>query len=323
MIYTRRELGKLMLTTLPVAGLMPREVFAGWQAKPNSKFAGVQVGLNVPYNFGPPRAVSVDDVIAKTAQLGVSAVELRAQPIELFLGASKEALEPARDPDRAKNAEKQKAAAEQLRAWRLKTKPEGAAQVRKKFDDAGIKIDVVKFDGIYNFSDPEMDYAFGLAKATGARAISCELEHDGTKRLGEFATKHKFPVAYHGHTETPEAMFEETFAQSKYNWANIDIGHWVAGGLGSPIEMIRKHHERITHIHVKDRKKLSGKDPGPNTPFGEGDTPIKEVLRLIRDNKWPITAVIEFEYAVPAGSDRMAEMAKCVQFCKDALTTKA
>jgi sugar phosphate isomerase/epimerase len=316
MTYTRRELGQLMLT-LPAAGLLlPRNAFGAFQTKPNSKWAGVQVGLNVPYNFGPPRAIPPADVIAKTAQLGVSAVELRAQPIELFLGAAKEALEPPRGGDA-------KAAAAQLREWRLKTNPADAAKVRKQFDEAGIKIDVVKFDGIYNFSDPEMDYAFGLAKSAGARAISCELEHDGTKRLGEFATKHKFPVAYHGHTKTPEAMFEETFAQSKYNWANVDIGHWVAGGLGDPVEMIRKHHDRITHIHVKDRKKLSGTTEGPNTPFGEGDTPIKEVLRLIRDNKWPINAVIEFEYPVPAGSDRMAEMAKCVQYCKDALMTKS
>ena len=312
MIYTRRELGKLMLTTLPVAGLMPRELFAGWQAKPNSKWAGVQVGLNVPYNFGPPRALPVDDVIAKTVQLGVSAVELRAQPIELFLGAAKEALEPPRGADA-------KAAAAQLREWRLKTKPEGAAAVRKKFDEAGVKIDVVKFDGIYNFSDPEMDYAFGLAKAAGARAISCELEHDGTKRLGEFATKHKFPIAYHGHTKTPTAMFEEAFAQSKYNWANIDIGHWVAGGLGNPVDVIRKHHDRITHIHVKDRKWDPATKNGGNTPFGEGDTPIKEALRLIRDNKWNIQATIEFEYKIPAGSDRMTEIARAIKYCRDAL----
>jgi sugar phosphate isomerase/epimerase len=191
--------------------------------------------------------------------------------------------------------------------------------VRKQYEDAGVLIDVVKFDGIYDFTDPEMDYAFGLAKATGARAISCELEHDGTKRVGQFADKHKFPVAYHGHTKTPTEMFEETFSQAKYNWANIDIGHWVAGGLGSPVEMIRKHHERITHIHVKDRKKPQGDADGPNTPFGQGDTPIKEVLHLIRDNKWPIQATIEFEYAVPQGSDRMTEIAKTVQYCKDAL----
>jgi sugar phosphate isomerase/epimerase len=313
MTYTRRELGKLMLT-LPVAGLLPRDVFGAFQAKPNSKWAGVQVGLNVPYNYGGSRAMPVADVIAKTAQLGASAVELRAQPIELDMGAPKTALDPGRGGDA-------KAAAAQLREWRLSAKPEAAKAVRKKFDDAGIKIDIVKFDGIYNFTDPEMDYAFALAKATGARAISCELEHDGTKRLGDFATKHKFPVAYHGHTKTPAAMFEETFAQSKYNWANIDIGHWVAGGLGSPVEIIRQHHDRITHIHVKDRKKMEGTVEGANVPFGQGDTPIKEVLRLIRDNKWPIHAVIEYEYPAPEGSDRMQEMAKCMQYCKDALTT--
>jgi hypothetical protein len=65
---------------------------------------------------------------------------------------------------------------------------------------------------------------------------------------------------------------------------------------------------------VKDRKLT-----GENVPFGEGDTPIKEVLQVIRDNKWPIEATIEFEYRVPAGSDRMAEIGKCVQFCRDAL----
>ena len=99
MTYTRRELGKLMLT-LPVAGLLPRDVFGAFQAKPDSKWAGVQVGMNVPYNFGGARAMPVDEVIAKTAQLGVSAVELRAQPIELFMGASKDVLEPPVAPTR-------------------------------------------------------------------------------------------------------------------------------------------------------------------------------------------------------------------------------
>jgi sugar phosphate isomerase/epimerase len=314
MTLTRRDLAKLMLA-VPAAGLLPRDLLAAVQAqKPNSKWAGVQVGLNVPYNYGT-RTMPVDEVIDRTVKLGVSAVELRSQPIELFMGAPMDVLEPGRD------REKQKLAAEQLRAWRVKTAANGAAAVRKKFDDAGIKIDVVKFDGIYNFSDPEMDYAFGLAKAAGARAISCELEHEGTARLGTFADKHRFPIAYHGHTKTPAAMFEEAFAQAKYNWANIDIGHWVAGGLGNPVDIIRKHHDRITHIHVKDRKAPANGQDGANVPFGEGDTPIKDVLRLIRDNKWPIQATIEFEYPVPAGSDRMAEMKKALDYCREALTT--
>ncbi len=78
---------------------------------------------------------------------------------------------------------------------------------------------------------------------------------------------------------------------------------------------MKRHHARITHVHVKDRKK----DNGPTTLFGQGDTPIAEALRLIRDNRWPIQATIEFEYKVPEGSTRLAEIAKCVAFCRDAL----
>lgn len=300
------------MLAVPAASLLPRDLLAQGRAKPDSKWAGVQVGLNVPYNFGT-RTLPVDEVIGKTVDLGVSAVELRSQPIELFMGASREVLEAGRD--KATRA----AAAETLRAWRLKADPKGAAAVKKQFDAAGVKVEVVKFDDIYNFSDPEMDYAFALAKAAGARAISCELEVAGAKRLGQFADKHQMPVGYHGHTKTPEAMFDQAFSFAKYNWANIDIGHWVAGGLGNPVDIIRKYHDRITHIHVKDRKAPSNGQDGANVPFGQGDTPIKEVLRLIRDNKYPIQATIEFEYPVPQGSDRMAEMRKALDYCKAAL----
>ena len=47
MLYTRRELGKLALATVPAAALAGRP-FAAFAAKPDSKVAGVQIGLNVP-----------------------------------------------------------------------------------------------------------------------------------------------------------------------------------------------------------------------------------------------------------------------------------
>jgi sugar phosphate isomerase/epimerase len=315
MTLTRRDLGKLILT-VPAAGLLPRDTVAALlAAKPDSKWAGVQIGMNVPYNYGP-RTMPVDEVIAKTAQLGVSAVELRSQPIELFLGVPQTVLEPGRERPA------QQKAAQDLREWRLKTDPSKAAAVKKKFDEAGIKVEIVKYDGIYDFSDPEMDYAFALAKAAGARAISCELEVDGSKRVGQFADKHNLMVGYHGHTKTTAAMFEQAFSFAKHNGANLDIGHYIAGNLGNPVEFLQAHHDRITHIHVKDRKAGASGVDGPNTPFGEGDTPIKAVLQTIRDRKWPIQATIEFEYKVPDGSDRMAEMAKCVEYCKTALLSK-
>jgi sugar phosphate isomerase/epimerase len=317
MEYTRRDLGKLMLA-VPAAGLLPLDVFAA-QAKPNSKWAGVQVGLNVPYNFnsGPlARTLPADDTLQKTVQLGISAVEMRSQPIELAMGAAAEAIAGGR-------GEAGKVAAASLREWRLKTDPKKAGDVRKKFENAGVTIEIVKFDGIYDFTDPEMDYAFMLAKAAGARAISCELDltGKGQQRVGPFADKHQLMVGYHGHAKTTPEMYASAAADAKYNGMNIDIGHWVAGNFGSPVEFMKKHHAKITHIHVKDRKKDEAGGGGQNVPFGQGDTPVVEVLRLIRDNKWPIQATIEFEYLPGSASaaDRMAELPKAIQFCKDAL----
>ena len=275
MLYTRRELVKLAAVAIPaVRGLVDR---------PNSKVAGVQIGLNVPYDFGG-RTMDGDEILRRCLQLGVSAVELRSQPVEEFAGGRPASMDKA-------------------------------AAFRKKYEDAGVRIEIVKFDDVYKQTDPTIDYFFELTRALGAHAMSCEISLDDTKRLGRFADKHQIMVGYHGHTETTPQMWETAFSYARYNGANVDLGHFIAGNNASPIPFISEHHDRVTHVHVKDRKLQNG----PNVPFGEGDTPIVETLRLIRDKKWNIQATIEFEYPVPSGSDRMIEIAKCVQYCRKAL----
>jgi sugar phosphate isomerase/epimerase len=301
MKLTRRDLGKLAMAAIPGAGLLaPPRAWAQRAAKPDSKVGGVQIGLNVPYNFGG-RDMDADELLDRILKLNVNAVEMRSQPVERFLGS------PA--------ANGQKVEAEAMRTWRASVSMDRVAAFRKKYEDAGVLIEIVKYDGIYNMSDAEVDYCFNLARRLGARAISCEIDVKHTQRIGQFADKHKLMVGYHGHATTTPAHWESAFSQARYNGANLDIGHFVAGNNTSPVPFLKQHHARVTHIHVKDRKMKEG----PNTPFGEGDTPIAEVLRLIRDNKWPIQATIEFEYPVPAGSDRMAELAKTVDYCRRAL----
>ena len=333
---TRREFAKFALTAVPAIGLLSAsrslraaDAAAKPPGKPNSKFAGVQVGLNVPYSFGG-RTMAGEEVLKNCQQLNLSAVELRAQPVEGFLG-----LPPILVATRI-GSSKAGAAPDnntmKIREWRRTVSMDRVKDFRRLFEDGGVKIEILKVDDITKMSDDEIDYNFTMAKTLGARAIATEIPRtDKTvpeeiarvageiKRLGSFADKHRFMVGYHGHTHSSAADFEAAFALAKFNGANLDIGHYVAGGNGSPVEFMKKHHDRITHIHVKDRKWDAATKNGPNVPFGEGDTPIKEVLRLIRDNKWNIQATIEFEYKVPADSDRMKELARAIQFCRAAL----
>ncbi|HEX5218189.1 MAG TPA: sugar phosphate isomerase/epimerase [Verrucomicrobiae bacterium] len=299
-MHSRRDFMKRSLSALAGASLMPvlnRARAAETASKPNSRVAGVQLGLNVPYSFGNPKMTG-DDILANCVKLGISGVELRTQPVEAFLGA------PADSPKDLPN-------------WRKSVAMEKVAEFRKKYETAGVLIEIVKVDGIFKMSDAELDYVFTLAKALGGRAISTEIsgKEEELKRVGQFADKHQFWVGYHGHATTTPAHWERAFSLAKFNGANVDLGHFVAGNNVSPVAFLKQHHDRITHLHIKDRKMHNG----PNTPFGEGDTPIAEVLRLLRDNRWNMQATIEFEYKVPAGSDRMTEIARALKYCRDAL----
>ena len=99
---------------------------------------------------------------------------------------------------------------------------------------------------------------------------------------------------------------------SKYICINLDIGHFVAAGF-DPVSYLKQHHDRIVTLHIKDRKKSQG----PNLPFGEGDTPIKEVLKVLEDNNYQIPAMIEYEYK--GASDPITEVKRCYQYMKSVL----
>lgn len=214
------------------------------------------------------------------------------------------------------------ARAEELRKWRLSAPMEKYKALAKQYKDAGVTIHIVKFGLNTNMPDEEIDYCFNVAKALGCKAITCEPPLSQTKRLGEFAAKHKIMLGYHGHSNmTSDEAFakpsswETAMAHSPWNGCNIDIGHFTAGNNVSPAEFIKKHHARITNLHLKDRKI----NQGPNMPWGQGDTQIKEILQLMKKEKYTFPACIELEYPAPEGSDVMKELAKCLQYCKDAL----
>ena len=314
MLYSRREIGKLALA-VPAAALMPG--FA--QGKPDSKWGGVQVGLIAPHAF-QGTAPTADAILSNLVALGISAVELQNDPVEAYAGAPATGGGGGRGRGRGQatpeQQAEQRARAEELKAWRLSVPMDKYTAFRKQYNDAGVSIYGFKLTLTEGMSDAEHDYAFNVTKALGADQLTMELPGSATlsRRIGESAAKHKVKVGYHQHLQATFNLWDEALTQSPYNGINLDIGHYVAGTSQSPIPLIEKHHERITSIHLKDRKK----DKGDNMPWGQGDTPIREVLQLMKARKYTFPATIELEYRVE-GSDPMAELRKCVQYCREAL----
>jgi len=295
----------------------------GVLAGPTLGGRGVRIGA-ITYSF---RALpsSAEQLLGYLVELGLDTVELRGEPVEAFAGGPKPPPWPRRS--RAQMSEQERAALretrrkhqEEARSWRLSTSMEPYRRLRRMYNDAGVDIDILKL-GDPSWSDEEIDYAFNVARILGARGISLEISDEAGKRMGPFATKHQLIVGMHNHTQVGERgfSFDKPLSYSPFNMMNLDIGHYVAGTSESPIPVIQKYHDRISHLHLKDRKR--GINGGDNVMWGKGDTPIGEVLRLLKKEKYPITAMIELEYPVPEGSSVMEEMKRCVEYCRQALS---
>ena len=213
----------------------------------------------------------------------------------------------------------QRSRAEELKKWRLSVPMDKYKELRSMYNEAGVNIYAFKLEPNPNMSDEEYEYIFHVADTLGANHVTLELSNNAefTQRIGDFAAKKHMVVAYHAHTQATISAWDAVLAQSKGNAINLDCGHYVAGTSESPIPVILKHHDRIASVHLKDRKKAS--NGGDNLPWGQGETPIHDILQLMRKEKYNFPASIELEYQIPEGSDAVVETSKCVQFCKNAL----
>ncbi len=211
---------------------------------------------------------------------------------------------------------------EALTKWWLSAPASHFHQIRAKFDQAGVRLYAFTYAFRKGITDPEIECGFRAAQALGVKYITSSSNVSVAPRVDKYAQKYKIMVGFHGHDQTSdpdEFSTPETFARamqgaSPYIGVNLDIGHFVAAG-GDPVAYIREHHQKIVALHLKDRKK----NHGDNLPFGQGETPIVEVLRLLRDNNWKIPANIEYEYGEAPKFDTIAEVTKCYDYCRKAL----
>ncbi len=286
-LIARREfLGTAAAVAAALA--LPRRAFAA--AKPNSVFNGVRIGC-ITYSYRS-MAKTADETLRALLDSGVSETELMGGPIQQFAGIGGKATDAQREAQLAK-----------------------CRELRKIFNDAGVNIHIHKMG--FGQSDEEIDFSFLVAKALGCTGVTTERNEKIAARVAPFADKHKIWLGLHNHTANLPVMDKRDpiLELGQFVGFNLDIGHYFAGTKGqSPIAVLEKYHDRIVSLHLKDRTADGG-----NVPWGQGQTPIKEVLQLMRKEKWTFPAEIELEYKIPDGSNAVAEVAKCVQYCKEAL----
>jgi sugar phosphate isomerase/epimerase len=205
---------------------------------------------------------------------------------------------------------------EALRQWRISTPMVEFRRIREKFKKAGIEISAYYYSFRDDFTDEEIARGFEMAKALGTKRLAASANVTTARRIDRYAARAKVLVGMHNHAQLKDNEFarpedfDAAMRGTTHIRINLDIGHFSALGY-DPVDFIRRHHAEIVVLDVKDKNRA-----GQPTPFGSGDTPVKQVLQLLKSGRYDIPAMIEYEYK---GSDTIAEMKKCYDYCRNAL----
>lgn len=298
-----------------------------------TRFGGVRMGVCL-YDFRDmPRLADpmayIDAFVAACLQVGVGLVEINANYVEPptrlpfagipriwdapLTGAQLEAFRRL-TPDEVRSER------DRLRKWRISTPLRYFAAVRAKFVDAGL----TPFSYVMTFTpdmtDAEIDAIFRQARTLGVRVFSTnQTKVELAPRLAPFAEKYDMDLGFHNHTATGDPnevasrdSLERLLTVSPRVKVNLDVGHFTAADQDE-MAFVRERFDRITHFHMKDRKRHLG----PGTPWGDGDSPLKQILLTIRDRGSDTPAFVEYEYR---GADSsIVETKRCLDFMKRAL----
>ncbi|HBY58632.1 MAG TPA: sugar phosphate isomerase/epimerase [Solibacterales bacterium] len=341
MPLSRRELGMAAIAAVPLRRALAAN-------KIDSKFHGVQIGA-ITYSFNRIAMPDPEAIIKAYGEVGIGDAELMSNHCESLAGApampmfGRPGMGGGRPPGAGpggppagggprpagqrpqmtpEQMEAMRAAREKVAEWRKGTSESTWKGVAGKFADAGVEVTLLCYNMRDQMTDDDIEYGFQMAKGLGVKGITTSTTLTMAKRIAPIADKHRLLVGYHGHDATNDPnetatleSYDTLMGYGKYNGVNLDIGHFTASNYDA-VAFIRKHHAKITNLHLKDRKK----DHGPNVEvWGTGDTPIKDVLQLLKKEKYAFPANLELEYRVPEGSTIIEEAKKCLAYVKSCL----
>ncbi len=293
--------------------------------RPNSKFGGVQIGVQ-SYSFRSMPS-SAEDILGYLLEIGINSLELMADPMEQFAGIpqyqgpSYSRGTQLTDEQKVELDAAREEHAKELRSWRSSVSMDKYRELRKMYNDAGVTIHITRL-GNPGWSDEEIDYAFNVANALGSKGIKWEISMEAARRVSPFANKHGLYGILHNHAQPAQPGFswDAHLDFGENVMLNFDTGHYLGCTGRHPNTVIEKYHDRIVSLHMKDKTGPDHPTPDTNLPWGEGDTPIADILLLLKRNQYPIHADIELEHQIPEGSNAVLEVKKCLEFCREVLT---
>jgi sugar phosphate isomerase/epimerase len=293
---------------LPVSAMLAKRI--------DSTVNGVQFGLQsyIFSDIGLPHEGILDRVLRSMVECGLGECDLYAPLVEpahlwdrIRAGAS------ARAGEQAARAQ----AREELAKWRKTVSLDHFRSIRNKFDGAGIAIyGLSAFPGS---TDEELSRTFEIAEVLGARVVTLGVTFPQARRVAPLAEKRDFIVGIQGEPDlnitNPEvistpAQYDKALSLSRRYRISFDIGDGTGGGYDS-LAFIKDRLDHIAVIYLKDRRK-----DGLSVPWGEGDTPVKEILRLVKNSKYPIRCYIDCDYRT---TDRPADVKRSFGYAKAAL----
>lgn len=297
----------------------------------------ITLGLQT-YSFRTMEDQSPLAILDYVKQTGIKNIELMGNHAEPFAGAPESMMsdrakmailikqyrnEPLTDEEKviaAEVAAQREAYNAEVQAWRKTVDLKKFEALKALYDEAGISIYAFK-PSVFgkNNTDDDIRYGMRAAKALGASHVTLEHPEDDahTARLAKIAEEEGVLIGYHGHEQQTPTLWDTALSQSDANRMNLDFGHYIAAENENPLEIIKTKSDKIVSMHLKDRQKKS--NGGGNLVWGSGDTPIVEVIQLIKENGYTFPVTVELEYDIPEGSDAVQEVKKCVAYIEAAL----
>jgi sugar phosphate isomerase/epimerase len=331
-------------------GLIGKKDQSNVNKLPNSEFGGIQIGA-ITFAFRDMPATA-ENMLKAAKETCISSLELMGDVIESYAGlppGPTDLIEPLSPQAKARldeftqkyhlNVSQVKNSlcpsmwsmvvsgivgpTEEQRKWRTSVPMKKFEELRKMFNNAGVSIHIAKMSPSI-WSDGEIDYAFKVANALGAKGVSDEIGEESCKRLAPFAEKYKTYAIFHNHMQLADKSFhlDELLAFSPAIMLNFDCGHYYGTTGRNPCEFIEKYHNRIFSIHLNDNSGPESAAPDTYKIWGQGQTPLTDVLLLLKkhakDNGWPKHA--DIDDTTLSMSNSVEEVKTYVEYCRKILS---